>query len=77
MSLGVVTKNIQNYLNRLLKYFFQPFICMKLDFLNALQQNNRMKAEADMRMYFSYKPDFSIFYLEKIYFPQNISYINI
>ena len=50
---------------------------MKLDFLNALQPNNRVNAEADMRIYFSYKPDFLIFYLEKIYFPQNVSYINI
>ena len=38
---------------------------MKLDFLNALQPNNRVNAEADMRIYFSYKPDFLIFYLEK------------
>ena len=43
---------------------------MKLDFLNALQPNNRVNAEADMRIYFSYKPDFLIFYLEKYIFPK-------
>lgn len=66
MSLGV-SKNIQDYLEEAIKILFQLFICIKLDFLSALQPNNRVNAEADMRIYFSIIQISQFFILKNIF----------